>query len=683
MKKFLVALTLALVLALGCVVIASADYNVSANAVVAYGDLSSITSIDGHKVVPITNVNDLFSYTPATCSEYGTAIFYCADAEHAKKNGSHAVLIKMDNHSWQEVDKIPATCTEDGTTQLVCKVCGKVGSLVTKKANGHQFTTKVAYFIEPTCTEYGYGYRVCNVCGAAETTKGPKDLEEAKKYEYLETEFAGKKIFWNATQKWVRSNAISHKYTDWKISEYGNCYHYGKATRTCINCGDIQYVGGDKDVNKLEVVVKKADGTILEQKAIAEADAAKESVYQLKDVLEGVRKFNIGYPEAYNEFKKYGFTFTSYADLEKVVGDALKKGTFELQSDVYVGCYTRKVTYVCPACKSLKEYDKNATATSWYDTPQHDGIHPPIVVTMNVETHVWKAKPESSVELKDAATGHYYDVADYKKLTAVGLKETEGKPEELRKVYTDIGYATSPEKGVTPNCVLPGYNLYKCEKENTHGAYDYKLEYLYNTGHDWSDWKTVETYTLNGKNYKVQSHICNTCKVEEHETVEYTPDPALNGLVLVGDEFLYFVDDEWQDEFTGVVEYDGQKFYVVDGVVDGTKNGLTLIDGQFVYLIENRLATEVNQVVLYDGEWFKVVNGVLDTKMPAGLYDYDGGKFIFAAGRLINDYTGLWLNPLDNDWYYIKAGSGFDSSFTGETVYDGATFQVVNGKLAK
>ena len=664
MKKFLVALTLALVLAMGCVVIASAaaPKAVNENAIVAYGDIGSITKIAGHDVVPAGSVEELYKYIPATCTEYGYAYFKCKETTH--KNGIHVVRIQKEPHEWVEEPIVAATCTTDGTAQLVCAICDKEGDVVTVPATGHTFSTKLAYYYEPTCTEAGYGYRLCDVCGAADPNvkAAPKDKKEAEGKVYNPVKLANDKTVQISAEYWVKVDATKHVYTEWKISEYGTCFDYGKATKTCIKCGDIIYVGKD---SKDEIFVK--DGKIVEE---GTEGATKITEGNPADYIPGIKKVNTGYKDAIALIKN---EYTNYSDLQADVAKALKKGEIELESDEYKNCNERTVTYVCPYCESLTADGKTA--------PADKIVHPAKVVKMTVETHVWKAKPEEAVQLKDKT------VQDYIKDGATkGLADTMGDGKALREVYVKDTKWAKDNQSVAPNCVLPGYNLYLCEYDAKHGHdadTEYKVEYLYNTGHNWSDWTTVETYTLEGKNYKVQSHYCKTCGIDEHETIEYTPDPALNGLVLVGDEFLYFVDDEWQDEFTGVVEYDGQKFYVVDGVVDGTKNGLTLIDGQFVYLIENRLATEVNQVVLYDGEWFKVVNGVLDTKMPAGLYDYDGGKFIFAAGRLINDYTGLWLNPLDNDWYYIKAGSGFDSSFTGETVYDGATFQVVNGKLAK
>jgi hypothetical protein len=673
MKKFLVALTLALVLALGCVVIASAagPEAVNENAIVAYGDIGSITKIAGHDVVPAGSVEELHKYIPATCTEYGYAYFKCAEATHI--NGIHVVRIKMEPHKWEEEPIVAATCTTDGTAQLVCAVCGKEGDVVTVPATGHTLS-KVAYYYEPTCTEAGYGYRICEVCGAADPNvkAAPKDKTEASKAGPYGTEFKladGTTVKLNA-KYWVEVAATKHIYTEWKISKDATCAEYGKATKTCIKCGDIIRV----DDTSVDEHYDEKTGKIV-----------KEGGLPLKDILPGVKKVNAGYKAAIG---KIAATYDNYSELQAAVKEALKLGEIELLSDVYVDCNNRTVTYVCPYCGSTLGTDGKPCKI----TETEKAAHPAKVVKMTVETHVWKAKPEEAVQLKDNATKKDYTVQDYINAGATkGLADTMGDGKALREVYVNETHWANANQSVAPNCVLPGYNLYLCEYDDKGVAHghdadtEYKVEYLYNTGHNWSDWTTVETYTLEGKNYKVQSHYCKTCGIDEHETIEYEvpEEPVLNGLVLVDDEFLYYVNDEWQDDFTGVVEYDGQKFYVVDGKDDCKTTGLTLIDNQFVYLIENRLATEVNQVVLYDGEWFKVVNGVLDTKMPAGLYDYDGGKFIFAAGRLINDYTGLWLNPLDNDWYYIKAGSGFDSSFTGETVYDGATFQVVNGKLAK
>ena len=72
------------------------------------------------------------------------------------------------NHSYGEWTTVKAaTCTEDGTEQRVCSVCGDVETR-TIKAAGHQYgewtTVKAA-----TCTEDGTEQRVCSVCGDVET----------------------------------------------------------------------------------------------------------------------------------------------------------------------------------------------------------------------------------------------------------------------------------------------------------------------------------------------------------------------------------------------------------------------------------------------------------------------------------------------------------------------------------
>ena len=104
-----------------------------------------------------------------------------------------------------------------------------------------------------------------------------------------------------------------------------------------------------------------------------------------------------------------------------------------------------------------------------------------------------------------------------------------------------------------------------------------------------------------------------------------------------------------------------------------------------------------------------IKNGELD-KDANGLYTYktdEGeGVFLFAAGRLRTDVSGLWQDhygtygPADT-WYFLADGQVvdftgvaeyngsffvvekgvFNNSYNGTIDYDGATFNVVNGQL--
>ena len=111
-------------------------------------------------------------------------------------------------------------------------------------------------------------------------------------------------------------------------------------------------------------------------------------------------------------------------------------------------------------------------------------------------------------------------------------------------------------------------------------------------------------------------------------------------------------------------------------------NGLALVGDKWYYLAAGQVQ-EVTTLAQYANEWFYIVDGVLDLD-EVGLVDYNGGKFVVAAGRVVSEYSGLWFNSKDiggdDEWYYVANGQ-VQSDFTGLTVYEGEWFYLENGKL--
>ena len=142
-------------------------------------------------------------------------------------------------------------------------------------------------------------------------------------------------------------------------------------------------------------------------------------------------------------------------------------------------------------------------------------------------------------------------------------------------------------------------------------------------------------------------------------------------------------DDGWvyengeKSDFTGLAEYDGGLFYILNGQWQKELNGLKLIGDEFWYLAGGQVQ-EHHGFAEYDGEWFYLDGGKLDVT-ASGVYGYDGKTFLVAAGRLVAECTGLAQVP-SGEWYYVAEGRVL-TEFSGEVEYDGKTFQIVNGKL--
>lgn len=161
---------------------------------------------------------------------------------------------------------------------------------------------------------------------------------------------------------------------------------------------------------------------------------------------------------------------------------------------------------------------------------------------------------------------------------------------------------------------------------------------------------------------------CSICKTElsREEKVE----AMLEGLNPADGKI-------WEDgkaiEGTGMVEFNGGKFYVVDGVLQNAM-GVTNVGGEFLFLAHGQLQ-EVTQLAEYDGEWFYVVDGEVQVGFN-GLVEYDGAKFLVGAGRVQFEQTTLFNDG--TQWVLISAGQ-VATSYTGAFTYDGVVFQVVNG----
>ena len=96
-------------------------------------------------------------------------------------------------------------------------------------------------------------------------------------------------------------------------------------------------------------------------------------------------------------------------------------------------------------------------------------------------------------------------------------------------------------------------------------------------------------------------------------------------------------------------------------------------------LAGGQVQTQYTSPAECDEEWFWIVNGILDTT-KTGLVEYDGGRFMIAAGRILREVNGLVMDPNKSVWYYLANGQVAD--YTGLVQFDGAWFYVISGRLA-
>ena len=148
--------------------------------------------------------------------------------------------------------------------------------------------------------------------------------------------------------------------------------------------------------------------------------------------------------------------------------------------------------------------------------------------------------------------------------------------------------------------------------------------------------------------------------------------------------FCYYVDGIFQKDTSGFVDWDGSKFFLVNGKVDSSANGLVndinhLED--WYYCAVGQVQTQYTGLAQYDGKWFYINKGKLDTTL-ADYVEYDGGLFFVGAGRIMTEVNGLAKDPDGSDWYYLANGQA-QIQYTGLAQYDGEWFYVVKGKLAE
>jgi predicted Zn-ribbon and HTH transcriptional regulator len=436
---------------------------------------------------------------------------------------------------------------------------------------------------------------------------------------------------------------LPHKWTEWNKTP-STCDTYGSAVRDCESCDARQVL--DKD--HLEVL-----------------DQGKK--VSIDNVIP---KVNRNYNTSLD-----GNTYYNKQDFDKALKEL--KFDYEPEKDWLEDCYTRKITYRCPHCKSPK-----------------DGVHPKFTVTLKqpmVVAHVWNTKAQPKA---DAPAG-----TDEKTIRSDAF--------------------INNDHSLAPTCLLSGFDLYFCQydatygekkdlvdanKKHEHTAKDqYKKVYIDATGHDWTDWVYIETFESKdeGKLVKRYARTCKTCGYVENKNVIEDKPAAKNGLAQ--DEkgkWHYYKNDEIDKTKTGIVEFEGGEFWVINGDLAEDANGLTICpDGKAYFLAQGQIQ-RVSQVAEYKGNFFMIKNGLLD-ESANGLYDYDGGTFVFAAGKLRKDVNGLWQNPKDNKWYFLANGQVqkvsqvasyngeffvvkdgvLDTGYNGTIEYDGKTFNVVNGQL--
>jgi hypothetical protein len=657
MKKLLGALVLVLALCLACTAFAAdgvIDHSkVAEGTIVNWGDLESITTIDGHKV------GTYKIETPAKCNAYGKAIFECKETKYGIHQ--HYVLInklphkwssdEANNDDWGKVVEKP-TCQQEGLAVDVCTVCGTTNENHTRviEKTGHEYS-KFVYdvFKAPKCNAEGLGQHKCIYCGELNKNEVDKDGNPVKRAD--------------GTYLMEVLPATDHDFTDWNILTKGACGKLGTAERACVICGMHQLVDGDhmtvwlNNTEKKTIIVENLD------------DLGLSVLNKLNE------KWGYEYDEETDDYvaissPKTFDTQAEYEDWLKLYNASLDKAA-KVTKNWLIDCYTREITLSCPYC--CKDGDDTKSF--------HKNIKIKLTAPATI-AHTWNEKPLFETLPSCTEPGYkvftcIYDHADAPKEadfagTAL-VKKGDTTGAKTFMTYNDAVKMLAEKVKANPD---------KYTKVSANGLVKkddhlIKVETIPALGHKWGSWSVANTFTKDGVKYVVNIRICDVCGAKEEELKPLTAEDGKNGLVQdeeTGDWYFYEA-DKLVDE-TKIVEFEGGEFWIVKGKLAKECMGLVLCADKNFYFLNQGQILRVSEIVEYDGGWFIVKNGELDLD-ATGLYTYDGGRFLFTAGRLRKDVSGLV--EVNGTWYFLANGQVAD--YTGVAEYDGEFFVIDNGLL--
>ena len=206
--------------------------------------------------LPATGHNyQLVDTVPATCGEDGYELYRCfneaddndLDSSHGDICGDeYKKIIPATGAHKYTVERVAATCTEDGYDKYTCTVCGHSYEVATTPAKGHDW--QITGTTAATCTEEGFDTYTCKVCNATYNKKTTPAL--GHEWKVVGTVAAtcateGYDIYkctrCEDTFNKVTTPKLAHEFVVVSFTE-PTCTSYGYHTYQCVNC-DVTYNG--------------------------------------------------------------------------------------------------------------------------------------------------------------------------------------------------------------------------------------------------------------------------------------------------------------------------------------------------------------------------------------------------------------------------------------------------------
>ncbi len=182
----------------------------------------------------------------AGCETTGTKHRFCTKC-NARDNGT----IDAKGHRFDgQLKTVPATCTKDGYTAVICSNCGKEAEgRTTLPALGHDWGAW-NFNHDETCEKDGTKYRFCKRCGEREDGTVPHKVHTVSSqpkvvaatcvkdgYRVMVCSNCGKDM----SERTILPKTGIHSFGVWVTSKDAGCEEVGEKYRKCVNCTEKEY----------------------------------------------------------------------------------------------------------------------------------------------------------------------------------------------------------------------------------------------------------------------------------------------------------------------------------------------------------------------------------------------------------------------------------------------------------
>lgn len=150
-----------------------------------------------------------------------------------------------------------------------------------------------------------------------------------------------------------------------------------------------------------------------------------------------------------------------------------------------------------------------------------------------------------------------------------------------------------------------------------------------------------------------------------------------SGFVNYGGEQYYVNNGIARTDFTGLMAQGDRHYYLVKGKLAARSNGLVKIQGSWYYLQGGRVSTETTTLVKHSGSWYYIQKGQLASNANT-LVKYQGEWFCVLGGKVASQTTTLM--SFNGGWYYVYKGK-VAAKTTTLVKYYGVWYYVENGKV--